>query len=182
MPPAQRPRRRVDGAPAGAVSCSAMSLLSLYDLSLRGRREVPALETDGKAGETRAFTFGDIDARSDRLAQVLAARGVVAGDRLAFCLPNGIAVVDLWLAAVKLGAIIVPINVLYRGREIGHILGDARPRAVVATQERCADFEATVACWEIEALEADAMAAPAVRPVAPLDASTPVALVYTSGT
>ena len=65
-----------------------MSLLSLYDLSLRGRRDVSALEIDGPAGEPHTFTFGELDARSNRLAQVLAARGVVAGDRLAFCLPE----------------------------------------------------------------------------------------------
>jgi len=162
-----------------------MSLLSLYDLSLRGRRDAPALEVDGASGETHTFTFGDLDARSDRLAQVFAARGVLAGDRIAFCLTNGVAVIDLWLAMVKLGAIVVPINVLYRGREIAHILADAAPRAVVTTIERMADF-AAVECWSVDALAAAASGMPPTRPATcpgtRADAGTPAALIYTSGT
>ena len=37
--------------------------------------------------------------------------------------------IDLFLACVKTGVIFVPINILYRGREIAHILEDAEPRA-----------------------------------------------------
>ena len=39
--------------------------------------------------------------------------------------------IDLYLAAVKLGVIFVPINILYREREIAHITGDAEPRFVI---------------------------------------------------
>ncbi len=158
-----------------------MSLLALYDLSLRGRRASLALDVQDPAGGWRTFTFGDLDDRSDRLAEVLATRGVAAGDRVAFCLTNGIAVIDLWLALIKLGAIVVPINVLYRGREIAHILADAAPTAVVTTGDRIPDF-AGVACWSVDSLAAAAADMPAVRPVARADAATPAALIYTSGT
>ena len=110
-----------------------MSLLDLYDLSLRGRRDTPGLEIDAPTGGTTSLTFGELDALSDRLARVLTSRGLAHGDRLAFCLPNRLAVIDLWLACVKLGVIVVPINVLYKGREIGHIMGDSKPEAVVTT-------------------------------------------------
>ena len=159
-----------------------MSLLALYDLSLQGRRDTPALDVRGPTGEWHTFTFADLDLRSNRWAHVLAARGVNAGDRVAFCLPNRAAVIDLWLAVVKLGAIAVPINVLYRGREIAHILGDAAPSAVVTTPDRAQDFEASCACWTVEALEAEASTAPEHRPAAHTGAATPVALIYTSGT
>ncbi len=108
--------------------------------------------------------------------------GSLPGDRLAFCLPNRLAVIDLWLAAVKLRVIVVPINVLYRGREIGHIVADARPRAVVTTGDRLADFAESVPAWDVDALLRDASAAPSDRPGGRADASTPLALVYTSGT
>jgi malonyl-CoA/methylmalonyl-CoA synthetase len=158
-----------------------MSLLSLYDLSLVGRHDVAALEVADASGVSRTFTFGALEARSNAWAHVLAARGVVAGDRLAFCLPNRTAVIDLWIAAVKLAVILVPINVLYRGREIGHIVGDAQPRAVVTTADRLADFPG-VPAWDVDLLEAEASAAPVDRRATRSDASTPVALVYTSGT
>jgi malonyl-CoA/methylmalonyl-CoA synthetase len=157
-----------------------MSLLDLYDLSLQGRRDAPALNIDGPGGTTRALTFGELDVRSNRLAQVLRDRGVTAGDRLAFCLPNRLEVIDLWLAAMKLGAIVVPINVLYKGREIAHILTDAEPRAVVTTGDRTGDFGSLT--WDLGVITGAADAAPDIRPPRCTDAASPAALVYTSGT
>ncbi len=159
-----------------------MSLLDLYDLSLRGRPHAEALQIDVAEGGTRTLTFGELDSRSNRWARVLTARGVGAGDRIAFCLPNRLAVIDLWLAAVKLAAIVVPVNVLYRGREIAHIVGDADPRAVVTTQDRAGDFPDGVALWDVDTLEREADSLEADRPDVRADAATPMALVYTSGT
>lgn len=158
-----------------------MSLLSLYDLSLRGRRDQAALEVE-VAGTWRSYTFGELDARSDRLAQCLAGRGLVAGDRLALLLPNRLAMLELWLAGVKLGVIIVPINVLYTAREIGHIAGDAAPRAIVSTEDRARDLPRDLAFWNVDDLEQDAARCEAVRPAFTAHADTPAALVYTSGT
>lgn len=159
-----------------------MSLLDLYALSLKGRRDVPALETDGPDGTTVSLTFGEIDDRSDRLAAVLAARGVSRGDRVAFCLPNRLLVVDLWLALIKLGAIVVPINVLYRAREVGHIMGDAAPVAIVTTPDHAADVPEGAVIWDADTLEREAASAPPLAQAARSDAGTPAALVYTSGT
>jgi malonyl-CoA/methylmalonyl-CoA synthetase len=159
-----------------------MSLLDLYNLSLRGRRDTPALECEHPDGSLVAFTFGEIDDRSDRVATMLRARGLVRGDRLAFCLVNRVAVIDLWLACIKLGVIVVPINVLYKGHEIGHIVGDAKPVAVVTTRDRTPDFPAGTTLWDVEALEREAEAVRQTFHAERYDASTPAALVYTSGT
>ncbi len=165
-----------------------MGLLDLYDGSLRGRRDQPALEIDDAPEGTRTLTFGALDRRSDRLAWLLTERGLRAGDRLAFCLPNRLAVIDLWLAAIKLGVIVVPINVLYRGREIAHIVGDARPVAVVTTPDRAADLPAGATLWDVAELERDleleSLLADSAAPfdVGRADDHTPAALIYTSGT
>ncbi len=99
-----------------------MNLTHLFDLSLVGRRDTVALEFDG-----REFTFGEIDARSNRLAHLLTRRGLKPGDRLCVYLANCVEMIDLYLACVKLGVIFVPINILYRDRESAHILQDADP-------------------------------------------------------
>src|SRR5277367_380960 len=106
-----------------------MNLNHLFDLSFVGRRDAVALEFQGAT-----FTFGDMDARSNRLAQCLARRGAAKGDRLCVYLANCIEMIDLYLACVKLGVIFVPINILYRDREISHILLDAEPRAVISDE------------------------------------------------
>ena len=159
-----------------------MSLVELYDRSLIQRRDRVAIEYDRGDGGTASLTFGEIDARSNRLAQLLESRGLSRGDRLGFCLVNRIEIIDLWVACVKLGVIVVPINVLYKEREIRHITSDAEPRAVVTTAAQMTEFPAGAACWDVDTLCAEAAAMPADRPSVELDASTPAALVYTSGT
>jgi malonyl-CoA/methylmalonyl-CoA synthetase len=139
-----------------------VNLLQLFDLSLVLRANEPALEW---AGTT--YTFGDIDVRSNRLAHALMARGWARGDRLCVQLANRIELIDLFLACVKLGVIFVPINVLYREREIAHIVNDAEPREVI-TSENLAVFGED--------------GASDVRPSVQLDGSTPAAIIYTSGT
>ncbi len=158
-----------------------MSLLALYDPALRGRADAPALEVEDVAG-VRAFTFGALDARSDRLAAALRRRGVGTGDRVALLLANRLEFVDCWLALMKLGAIAVPMNVLYKGREIGHIVTDAAPVAVVTTADRAADLPAGAALWDIDALSGEAEGLATVRLPVALNDEMPAALVYTSGT
>jgi len=94
-----------------------MLLGDLFDLSLKGRRDVPAVDVDSDAGG-RTLTFGEVDDRAAGMAAALTARGVSPGDRMAVQLPNGLPFLDLFLACVRLGVVFVPINVLYREREI----------------------------------------------------------------
>ena len=105
-----------------------------------------------------------------------------AGDRLAVQVPNGPEFLDLFLGCVKLGALFVPVNVLYREREVGHILEDAEPRALVTTPDRASLVAAGTPAWDVAALSAEADQAPASRPRTPLEAASPAAIVYTSGT
>lgn len=147
-----------------------MNLTQLFDLSFKGRRDHVALEFGDQT-----FTFGDIDARSNRMAALFRARGLAAGDRLCVYLANRLELIDIYLACAKLGVIFVPINILYRDREILHILADAEPKAVIAAQE----MPGTVPLWRVEVLAAPESAE---RPDVPLDGDAPAALVYTSGT
>ena len=151
-----------------------MNLTHLFDLSLIGRRDAAALEFQG-AG----YTFGDLDARSNRLAQLLAARGLKKGDRLCVYLVNCVEMIDLFLACVKLGAIFVPINILYRDREISHILRDAEPAAAVTA---AGDFPGLVPVWNPADLTREAAALPDQRPQLAIDGDDPAGIIYTSGT
>ena len=159
-----------------------MSLVDLYDASLIGRSRQPAVEYDRPGGGTAALTFGEMDSRSNRLALLLAARGLSHGDRLAFYLANRVEIVDLWIACMKLGVVMVPINVLYKEREIVHILGDAEPRAVVTTAGQAAEFPPGTDCWDIDSLSTASLAMPDARPSVASGGESPAALVYTSGT
>jgi malonyl-CoA/methylmalonyl-CoA synthetase len=158
-----------------------MPIISLAQRSFTARAAASALECD-YAGVRRTFPFGEIEARSTRLARVLSDRGLVAGDRLAFYLANRVEIIDLWLACARLGVIVVPINVLYRDREIRHILGDATPRAVVTSADVAAELPHGTTCWMVDALDHEATHADAWMTHQPWRDDTPAALVYTSGT
>ncbi len=154
-----------------------MSLLPLFDSSLLGRASRPALDFGGAR-----ISFGELEARSNRTAHLLRARGLARGDRLAFFLQNRVEVIDLWLAAVKLGVVLVPVNVLYRERELKHILADAEPRAVVTSLDLAGLIPAGVVVWDVDALAADTTKQNAHRVTEACEADTPLALIYTSGT
>src|SRR5262245_43157274 len=103
-----------------------MQLMDLFDQSLVGRASRGAVEFQGNT-----WTFGELDALSRKFAGALVARGFERGDRLCAYLPNSIELIGLFLACVRLGVIYVPVNILYRERELEHIVRDAEPRLFV---------------------------------------------------
>ena len=156
-----------------------MTLLQLFDVSLIGRRATPALEFVATDGRVEHRTFGQIEDQSNRVARALQARGIAEGDRLAVYLSNSVEMIELFVACVKLGVIFVPINILYREREIEHILRDAQPKITVAAEQ----LPDTGVAWTVEQLLRDSAEQSAERPPVPtLDGDAPAAIVYTSGT
>src|SRR5262245_13795630 len=112
-----------------------MHLADLFASSLLGQPDDVAIEYDDAGGGPATLRFGGLQARRNRLARALIRRGLGAGDRVGVYLSNRVEFVDLLLASVKLGLVLVPINILYREREIRHILSDAQPRIVVTTED-----------------------------------------------
>src|SRR5438445_4243765 len=156
----RRRRGRIIGNLLSEGSAKSINLLDLFDVSLMGRSREIGLEWD-----RRSFTFGEIEERSNRMANALRQRGFRKGDRLCVYLQNRIELIDLFLACVKLGVLFVPINILYRGREIDHIVADAEPRALITETDL-----------------PDVRGVSSERPSADLDGDTPAAIIYTSGT
>ena len=133
-----------------------MQLGDLFDLSLVGRREAVGLETDVGGAGVVSLTFGEVDARGYRMARALVRRGFSRGDRLCLQLANRIEVIDLFLACLRLRVIFVPINVLYREREVTQIVTDAAPRLVVTTPAQRALVPTGVPVVDIETLAREA--------------------------
>jgi malonyl-CoA/methylmalonyl-CoA synthetase len=154
-----------------------MNLLHLFDLSFTGRRDETALEfSDGE--RVQEHTFGEVDHRGSRMAELLARRGLKRGDRLCAYLQNSVEMIDLYLACLKLGVIFVPINILYREREISHILSDAEPAAVVADGE----LPVAAPAWQVAELAGEAAGLRGAHPAPQFDGDEPAAIIYTSGT
>jgi malonyl-CoA/methylmalonyl-CoA synthetase len=159
-----------------------MQLADLFDLSLVGRRDDVALEYDAPDGSVQALTFGEIDRRANRMARALAARGVRRGDRLCVHLANRVDFLDLFLACVRTGVIIVPVNVLYKERELAHIVADASPTLSITSGEHVSLLGSSTPVATIDDLAIEAAGQGGERIRVPIDGDEPAALVYTSGT
>lgn len=81
-------------------------------------------------------TFSQIEARTNQLANVLVNRGVRKGDRVALMMPNGIDFPTCWLAILKIGAVMVPINIQYQEADLTLILSDSGASLALAGEEQ----------------------------------------------
>jgi|CXWL01.1.fsa_nt_gi malonyl-CoA/methylmalonyl-CoA synthetase len=109
--------------------------MNVLDLLAIPVAEVPAKVAlayrDPATDATVRLSYGELATRVEAVAAELAAHGLENGDRVALFLSNRPDFAVVLLAAFRLGAIVVPMNLAYRGRELGHLLADSRARLLV---------------------------------------------------
>ena len=81
--------------------------------------------------EGRTIPFRDLDENACKVANALSQLGIKPHDRVALMLPNTPDFVYSFLGILKLGAVAVPFNTMYKGREITHILNDSGAKAII---------------------------------------------------
>ncbi len=84
--------------------------------------------------EDRRLTYGQFDRRINRLANAMLARGIQKGDRVATLLPNCLELLDVYWAAAKTGAVVVPLSTLLRARAMAGLLKDAGASMLITNQ------------------------------------------------
>ncbi|MGV0606709.1 amino acid adenylation domain-containing protein, partial [Mycolicibacterium sp. XJ1904] len=128
----------------------------------------------------RTMTYRELDEASNRLAHLLIARGVGAGDRVALLSPRTVEGVVAIVAVLKTGAAYVPIDPAVPDARIAFVLGDAAPVAAITTTEladRLAGYGMAVIELDDPAVEGQSSTA------LPGPSADDVAyLIYTSGT
>lgn len=92
---------------------------------------LPAMYWEDWTGAERTLTFGDLAGLSNRIANVLAAHGIEQGDRVAVLLPPLPETCATFLAAYRMGAILLSLSVLYGDDGVAHRLRDAGAKAIV---------------------------------------------------
>ena len=146
------------------------------------------IEGDGAA----SLTFRQLSERSSRVANGMRALGVARGDRILLMLGN---VAELWeamLAAIKLGAVIIPTSTLLNRIDLEDRLARGRVKHILAATADCAKFDGLaptatrIAVGEAPpgwtAFASLHAANPAFTPDAPTLADDPLLLYFTSGT
>jgi len=132
-----------------------------------------ALVFQDEGATVRRFTFDEIKAQSNRFANVLAAHGLVRGDRLAILLPQAPETAIAHVAAYKAGLVAVPLFTLFGEDALEYRLGNSGATALVtdrtgyakiaAIRERLPDLRHI---YLIEGSGGAALAAPSVRDAA----------------
>ncbi|PWR21681.1 AMP-binding protein [Zavarzinia compransoris] len=83
-----------------------------------------------------SLTFHEIDQRAGRFAGGLAALGIGPGDRVVLHLPNGWEWIAAYHALARLGAVVVPANILLSPQEVGYAAADSGAKALILPAER----------------------------------------------
>ncbi|MBR1091487.1 malonyl-CoA synthase [Bradyrhizobium manausense] len=138
------------------------------------------------------ISYGDLIARAGQMANVLVARGVKPGDRVAVQVEKSVANIVLYLGTVRAGAVYLPLNTAYTLNELDYFIGDAEPALVVcdpSKAEGLAPIAAKVKA-KVETLGADgkgslteaAEKASSDFATVPRENDDLAAILYTSGT
>ncbi len=96
------------------------------------------------------LSFADVDELSDALAAALQGYGVAKGDRVGIVLQNVPQFVVTTVAGWKAGAVIVPVNPMYRERELTEVLGDSGARVVVCLESTAGAVNRAAAATGVE--------------------------------
>jgi long-chain acyl-CoA synthetase len=135
------------------------------------------------------LSFGALDDLSARVAGLLRRHGIGPGDRVGVMLPNVPQFAMSYYGVLRAGAIVVPMNVLLKRREVAFYLSDSGAKAVLAwhgfEEEAAAGAaEAGAACIVVRPGEFEQMLASVepAREVADKVGSDTAVILYTSGT
>ncbi len=81
-------------------------------------------------GDTRV-DYRTLNAKANQVANLLVSRGIKPGDKVALSCPNLPQFPAVYNAILKTGAVVVPLNVLLKGREVAYHLDDSDAKAYV---------------------------------------------------
>jgi long-chain acyl-CoA synthetase len=164
---------------------SDVNLAGIMTASARRRPDHVAVKLDDAE-----LTYGLMDEGSARVAGILRDHGIGRGDRVGVMLPNVPYFPVVYFGIVRAGAVVVPMNVLLKGREVGYYLEDSGTKllfawhgfaeAAASGAEKAGGVEiVSVAPGEFESLLAGTEP---VRELAEVDGGDTAVILYTSGT
>jgi long-chain acyl-CoA synthetase len=104
----------------------AVNISEMLELAAKKYKRKDALYYEGKT-----ISYRELDENSNKAANALYALGIRRLDRVALMLPNIPEFIYAFLGIQKIGAVAVPFNTMYKGREITHILNDSGAKAII---------------------------------------------------
>ena len=111
-----------------------------FDVMARDNHN-PALRVVSGSGSEESLSFAQLSRRSSQVANFLAAQGVGYGDRILLMLTNVVPLWETMLAAMKLGAVIIPATTLLERGDLQDRLERGQVKAIITTGKLTDRFE-----------------------------------------
>ena len=118
----------------------SMNLAGILTATASRTPDRPALRLDDTV-----VTYADLDRASAQVAGLLVGLGVQPGDRVGVMLPNVVQFADCYYGVLRAGAVVVPMNVLLKEREVGFFLADSGAKVILAWHQFAEAAEAGAA-------------------------------------
>ncbi|MFN0302950.1 MAG: AMP-binding protein [Burkholderiales bacterium] len=115
--------------------------LDYFDSIAAGNEQL-ALRILEESGAEAALTYAQLSRRSNQVANFLTQQGAKAGDRILLMLGNEVALWETMLAAIKLGAVVIPATTLLSGDDLADRLERGNVRYVITNASGVEKFEA----------------------------------------
>ncbi len=112
----------------------------LFQAQVARTPQAPALVFAGPAQRESPLSYAELEARANRLAHLLIARGAGPEQVVALALPRSADIVIAQLAVLKAGAAFLPVDPAYPAQRIAFMLTDARPVSVLTRTDVAAAF------------------------------------------
>ncbi|HWK26668.1 MAG TPA: long-chain fatty acid--CoA ligase [Solirubrobacter sp.] len=161
-----------------------MALSELLTAAAAAHADRPALKLDDTV-----LNYAVFNEAATRVAGLLKEKGVAPGDRVGIMLPNVPYFAAAYYGVLRAGGIVVPMNVLLKGREVGFYLRDSGAKVLFAwhgfaeaADAGAADAGAEVIPVEPGKFEELVLAAPRAPEDEPRAGSDTAVILYTSGT
>src|SRR5687768_14604948 len=161
-----------------------MSLAQLLTDTAAKFADRPALKLDDAV-----LNYAFLNEAATRVAGLLKEKGVAPGDRVGIMLPNVPYFAAAYYGILRAGGVVVPMNVLLRGREVGFYLSDSGAKFLFAwhgfgeaATEGASAAGAEVILVEPGKFEELVMAAPRAEADEPRAGDDTAVILYTSGT
>jgi long-chain acyl-CoA synthetase len=111
-------------------------------MNLANILEIQAVKNPEKAavifGES-GYTYSHLNEEANRIANAMKSFGVQKGDRVAMWLPNCPEFITTFFGILKVGGLVVPLNILFKAREVEYLLSNSEAKVLV-TMASCLDI------------------------------------------
>ncbi|GAB1256613.1 class I adenylate-forming enzyme family protein [Aurantivibrio plasticivorans] len=155
---------------------------ALFYASAQSNRQRIAL-VDGE----KRYTYGELDERSNRLANYFLSKGLRSQDRVALLANNCSECYEVFLAAAKVGVIVAALNWRLGDRELNHCVSLVEPSLIITSEDLASNIDRIDAGAPSTLIiggdyEAQLGASDAVFPDLHIDPEAGLVILYTSGT